>query len=114
MSQKLFRTAAMLIGFFSADASSDSIIDTEITAMMFDKSYGDQVLIKTKDAHPGDLDCFGSSWSFVLPLTANSIDDKYYAMLLAAQTAGRTVTLTGYGHCNDHSGIETLRRIEFK
>jgi hypothetical protein len=99
----------------SSLVNASSISDTKISLLMIDQGHGDKIYIKTSKAHQsGSPSCHASSWSFVLPLNT-PLQDKMYAMLLAAQTSGKTVNLIGYGgDCVTHASIETLRRIEYK
>lgn len=94
---------------------ASSINNTQISMLMIDQGHGDKVFIRTSIAHQaGNPSCHNSIWSFVLPLDTE-LQNKMHAMLLAAQTSGKTINLKGYGStCNVHTGIETLQRIEYK
>lgn len=94
--------------------NASTIADTKISMLMLDQYHGDKVYIKTTIPHQlNNPSCHNSIWSFTLQLTS-PLQEKMYSMLLAAQTAGKKVSLIGYGSCSIHTGIETLRRIEYK
>ncbi len=102
------------ISIASSVSLAGEVSNTTITKLMIDTNHGDKVFIKTEKEPTARPTCHSSSWSFVLPLD-NELYKNMYSMLLAAQTAGKSIELKGRNQtCSVHEGIETLRRIEYE
>jgi len=50
-------------------------------------------------------------WQYSLNLSTSSMANQEYAALLAAQMAGKTVTISGTGTCNDFYNVESANAL---
>ena len=102
---------------FSANISASEILNAHITKLMIDKNHGTIVFIKTdgtSDRTPGAGCHTNASWDYVADL-ADASGQEIFSTLLAARAGQQEVSLRGKGQsiCDLHSGVETLRRIEY-
>ncbi len=104
----------ILISTSTNFSHAGEVNNSVITKLMIDINHGEKVFIKMDKEPSARPSCHTSPWSFVLPLSSE-IHKNMYAMLLAAQTTSKSIDLEGYNQtCSVHSGIETLRRIEYE
>lgn len=110
---KYLITLFALLSAFPLFGHATTIQNTKISFMMMDANYGHKLYIRTSVNHAsGSPACFNSSWSFVLDMSTE-LGMSMYSTLLAVYMADKSLNLIGNDECNNHTGIEDLRRIEF-
>lgn len=112
------RVASALVGLFALGmtlgnaqpAAASNLTNVTIEEIAIDPAYGNYVFIRLSTPPTGSPSCAsaGHYWHFTFPLSGTAYKE-IYAALLAAQMAGKTITVTGYGSCNEHSSIESMR-----
>lgn len=76
------------------------------------KGYGTGLVFIKLDVPPSHKPaCSNHYWDYTLSFST-PFDDKLYAVLLSAFTAGTLVATTGMGACSDYGSIESLRSVE--
>jgi len=110
------KTLAILILLLPSSFSiAGTATSANVIGIMSDQGHGDKVFIKLNKPIDNSPDCYTNSiWSFVLPIETELTKKTLFSMLLTAYSAQKPITVIGYGTCDTHNGIETLRRIELK
>jgi hypothetical protein len=97
-----------LIVFQPINVSSSEIVSAKIR-LHFNKSFPNLLFIKS-DKWQIKISCHtDSNWNYVLPLESSE-DKAFYAMLLGASIAGKSLTLRGTGECSAGS-INTIEKL---
>jgi hypothetical protein len=107
--------ACMMLGVGATASAAGSTVQTNILQMSINgstinSSTGNFVWIQAAAAPTGSPSCVngsGGSWHFTLSLDT-AYGKSLYAMLLAAEVAGKLVLLTGTGLCSQVSSVESL------
>ncbi|QDO85850.1 hypothetical protein FM037_24550 [Shewanella psychropiezotolerans] len=90
---------------------ASEIVDTTITRLMMDSTYGQKVFIKTAGVVTRDNCHSTATWDYVLS-TDSEFGKQVYAQLLTAYAAKKKLKLVGSGVCIVNGSIEGLKRLE--
>jgi hypothetical protein len=102
-----------MLGIGATASAQGSTALTTIVQMSINANTGNVAWIQAAVAPTGSPSCVtgaGGSWHFTLSLDT-SYGKSMYAMLLAAQVAGKQVILTGTGACSQVSVVESLQAV---
>ena len=104
--QKKFLAPAIVAGMLAGSAGATTTTGT-IAQLAANRSNPNIVFVSMNPQPSPPVACSTNGhWTYVMPM-ATDLDKKIFAMLEAAQLAGRTVTITGTGDCADFGSIES-------
>ena len=110
MEKVIFLVISLSVSF---TALASEIVDTTITRLMMDSTYGQKVFIQTEGVAARDSGhCQSTSvWDYVLS-TDSEFGKQVYAQLLTAYAAKKQLRLVGSDVCIVNGNIEGLKRLE--
>ena len=87
---------------------------TNITEIMLDEGNGVKLYFKVAETIPTDGSCStNQNWPYVFDISTE-FGKSMYSAVLAAYIGQLDVQVFGYGTCDVHNAVETVKRIEFK
>jgi len=92
----------------SGRAGAADVANATILEIAIDPGYGNHVFIRLNKLQPAIGCAPGGYWQYTLSFSSTA-SQPMYAALLAAQMAGKTISVTGAGVCNENSAVESLR-----
>lgn len=99
----------------SQPTAASNLTAVTILEIAIDPAYGNFVFIRVSTPPTGTSCGTNGYWHFTLPFTnalsPNPTGAQQYAALLSAQMAGKTISITGTGTCNETNTVESLRGI---
>jgi hypothetical protein len=107
MQMRLLAPAVAIVASTLAGSASATTTTGTIVQIAANRSNANIVFVHMNPQPTPPVACStNGNWSYVIPMTTD-LDKKIFAMLEAAQLAGRTVTITGTGDCADFGSIES-------
>ena len=92
----------------SGPAAAANVANATILEIAIDPAYGNHVFIRLSVIPTGTACAPPSYWQYTLSFSSTA-SQQMYAALLAAQMAGKTISVTGAGACNENSAVESMR-----
>jgi len=93
----------------SGTAAAADVANATILEIAIDPGYGNHVFIRLNKLQPAIGCAPGGYWQYTLAFSSTGPSQQMYAALLAAQMAGKTISVTGAGACNENPAVESMR-----
>ena len=105
---------AFLIFCLPSVALSSTTGVTTIKEIMLDQYNGMNVYFSVAQSLPATDGCRANvDWPFVVDISTE-FGKNLYSAILASYVSKSKVRVFGFGTCNVHTAVETVKRIEFK
>jgi len=106
--QALCCVSVLSLVLISGRAAAANVANASILEIAIDPAYGNHVFIRLNVVPTGTACAVSGYWTYTLSFSSTA-SQQMYAALLAAQMAGKTISVTGAGACNENSAVESMR-----
>lgn len=104
----------MIFIILSPISYASTTVITNIKEIMLDQDNGVKLYFKVTESTPTDGSCrTNQNWPYVLDISTE-FGKSMYSAILAAYIGKLDIQVFGYGTCDIHNAVETVKRIELK
>ena len=112
--QRALQVSAIAFGLVACPSLLPAVaseVQGQVLELAINKTYGGAVFIRMDKAPTSPIGCsINGYWHYTLPL-ATDVDKRMFAMLLTAQTTGKSMYVSGLGSCNEFGAVESAAGV---